>query len=339
MRHFGATSADLIWQDAVAKLIESPEYEHDGRNGVTYEILPAVLTIENPRYRWILSRRPPYNPAFGLVEFIWIITGNNESRVPNYWNPSLHRYAGEGDVYHGAYGFRLRHKFGLDQIERAYHALSVAPETRQVILQIWHPELDLPTTNGEAASQDIPCNVVSLLKLRDGRLHWTQIMRSNDIMLGFPYDVMHFTMLQEVMAGWLGAQLGAYVHLADSLHIYKRNLSEYSCSPTDSQFIDSKPFSMTYDDSNKLFSLIYDDLVDVSNGNKREDELEELFARDSKRNVDRCDLVRDMMVIIGSDAARRQNHTALAHFLVDSCVDQNLRKASKAWLEYWEGKR
>lgn len=339
MRHFGATTADLVWQEAVTELIERPEYEHNSRNGVTHEILPCVLKIEDPCQRWILSRRPPYNPAIGLVEFIWIITGNNESRVLNYWNPGLPKYAGACDVYHGAYGFRLRHEFGMDQVERAYHALASTPETRQVILQIWKPEMDLPAINGQPVSTDIPCNVMSLLKLRDGRLHWTQIMRSNDIMRGFPLDIIQFTMLQEVMAGWLGCQPGDYIHISDSLHVYKKDLSEFSCIPICSMSIDREPFSMTYDESNELFPLIYDDLVEVSNGNKKEDELREIFDRNGMRNISRCELIKDMMAVIGSDAARRQNYTDLAYYLVDSCADLNLKRASHAWLEYREGRK
>lgn len=296
------------------------------------------MRIEDPRQRWILSRRPPYNPAFGLVEFIWIITGNNESRVVNYWNPSLPKYSGTGNVYHGAYGFRLRHEFGLDQIERAYRALSNATESRQIILQIWKPETDLPAISGQPVSNDIPCNVTSLLKLREGRLHWTQVMRSNDIMRGFPYNIIQFTLLQEVMAGWLGSQPGDYIHLSDSLHVYKKDLDAFSCIPTESKSIGREPFAMTYDESNKLFSLIYSDLADVSNGNKKEDELREIFDRDSKRNVERCELIKDMMAVIGSDAARRQNYMSLADHLVDSCVDPNLKMASQRWLESCEGK-
>ena len=339
MRYFSATTADLVWQEAVTELLERPDNDHNGRSGATHEILPCVLRIEDPRQRWILSRRPPYNPAFGLVEFIWIITGNNESRVLNYWNPDLPKYSGVGEVYHGAYGFRLRHEFGLDQIKRAYQVLSNAPETRQAILQIWKPDIDLPAIDGRPVSTDIPCNVMSLLKLRDGRLHWSQIMRSSDIMRGLPYNIIQFTMLQEVMAGWLESKLGDYFHLSDSLHVYKKDLAEFCCTPTNSKVTDREPFSLSYGETNELFPLIYDDLSEVSNGNKKEVELREIFDRDSKRNVGQCALIKDMMAVIGSDAARRQNYMALAYYLVDSCVDQCLKKASHAWLEYREGRK
>jgi thymidylate synthase len=339
MKQFQSLTADRVWQDAVKELIERPEYQLNGRNGITHEIVPCVLRIEDPRQRWILSRRPPYNPAFGLVEFIWMITGHNESRVVNYWNPALPKFAGSGDVYPGAYGFRLRYACGLDQIERAYHALSNVPETRQIVLQIWKPEIDLPASNGQPVSEDIPCNIISLLKVRDGRLHWTQIMRSNDIMRGFPNDILQFTMLQEVMAGWLGMQPGDYIHLSDSLHVYKQDLSNFSCVPTNSESTDKESFSMTYNESNKIFSLIYADLVEVSKGGKKEDELREIFDRDSGRQAGHCELIKDIMVVIGSDAASRHNYTDLSYYLVDSCADLDLKRASQAWLDSKEGRK
>ena len=48
-------------------------------------------------------------------------------------------------------------------------------------------------------------------------------MRSQDLWLGFPYDVFTFTVLHELMAGWVGAELGEYRHTVDSLHLYSTN--------------------------------------------------------------------------------------------------------------------
>jgi thymidylate synthase len=45
-------------------------------------------------------------------------------------------------------------------------------------------------------------------------------MRSQDLWLGFPYDVFTATLIQELMAGWLGVELGEYHHTVDSLHLY-----------------------------------------------------------------------------------------------------------------------
>jgi thymidylate synthase len=193
------------------------------RGGATLEVLHAALSIENPRQRWIGSREPAMSPAFALAEVIWIVTGRNDSAFLNFFNHRLPRFAGEGETYYGAYGFRLRNAFGIDQLRQAASALRNSPDNRQVVLQMWDCRLDLPDFSGKPRSADIPCNIVSMLKVRDGRLHWTQIMRSNDLFLGLPHNINQFTTIQEVLAGWIGVEVGQYYHVSDSLHLYERD--------------------------------------------------------------------------------------------------------------------
>jgi thymidylate synthase len=45
------------------------------------------------------------------------------------------------------------------------------------------------------------------------------------VVWGLPYDVFLFTMLQEMLAVTLGLDLGVYVHVAGSLHLYERHVS------------------------------------------------------------------------------------------------------------------
>ena len=61
---------------------------------------------------------------------------------------------------------------------------------------------------GNPSAEDIPCNLSSLLKIRKNQLEWMQINRSNDIYRGLPYNIVQFTTLQELMASWLGIEVG-----------------------------------------------------------------------------------------------------------------------------------
>ncbi len=218
------TSADALWLKA-AEWFEPGGLatKQDGRGGQTAEVLRAGLTLRDPRQRWITSRAPAMNPAFALAEVIWIMCGREDSAFLDYFNPMLPRFAGVGSTYYGAYGHRLRKRFGIDQLERAYNALSGNPESRQVVLQIWDSSMDLPREDGSAQSEDIPCNIAALLKVRNGRLEWTQVMRSNDLIRGLPHNIVQFSSLQEIFAGWLEVDLGSYHHFADSLHLYQRD--------------------------------------------------------------------------------------------------------------------
>ena len=222
MIHLSANTADDVWRQAAGLFGPSgPAVSQDGRGGETLEVLHAVLCITDPRERWVLSRVPALNPAFALVEVIWILAGRQDAALPTFWNPQLPRFAGDAPEQAGAYGYRLRVHFGLDQLDRAWRVRESTPDTRQVVLQIWDPRDDLPQSDGTPQRPEIPCNVAAFPKVRGGRLEWLQVLRSNDVFRGLPYNIVQFTALQEVLAGWLGVELGEYVHVSDSLHAYK----------------------------------------------------------------------------------------------------------------------
>lgn len=162
--------------------------------------------------------------AFALAEVIWILDGRSDAGFLVYFNRKLTRYAGDTPTFHGAYGERLRKRFNIDQLRRAAQALRTNSQTRQIVLQIWSSELDLPNSDGAPVSADVPCNLLSMLKVRNGHLDWTQIMRSNDAYRGTPHNLVQFTSLQEVLAGWIGVECGVYTHWSDSFHFYEDSL-------------------------------------------------------------------------------------------------------------------
>ena len=175
---------------------------------------------------------------------IWILAGGDDLSFLAFWNPRIRRFSDDGLTLCGAYGYRigsqprieaeaagrLRHWTKteeaprIDQLRLAYETLQEMPTSRQVVIQIWDRTLDLP--NPRIRSKDVPCNLVSHLMIRHGKLEWLQIMRSNDLFWGFPYNVIQFTTLQEIVAGWLGVGLGTYMHISDSLHAYQRHWND-----------------------------------------------------------------------------------------------------------------
>ena len=207
MHVIAGLTADEVWQAAARLLLDPTQaVPQSSRAGDTFEALHVVLELQRPSQRWITSRSPAMNPAFALVEAFWIAAGRRDSGLPTYWNPALPRYCGSGESYHGAYGHRIRHHLGIDQLDRAYSALKSNPDSRQCVLQIWDSTVDLPSADGKPSNQDIPCNLLSIPKVRNGKLEWMQIIRSNDLFLGLPHNIVQFTVLQEMLSGWLGLE-------------------------------------------------------------------------------------------------------------------------------------
>jgi thymidylate synthase len=289
----------------------------------------AFFTIHDPRQRWVVSRHPPINPAFAIAEIIWILNGRRDAAFVNFWNPQLPRYSGTAKEYHGAYGYRLRRHFGLDQLERAYFALRRNPIGRQVVLQIWDAFSDLPSVNGEPVNADIPCNIVSILKIRDNKLEWMQVLRSNDLFLGIPYNFVQFTTLQEVMAGWLDVDLGAYNHLSDSLHVYESDLSDITLDLSIKAENNSDSLCLPKDQADKAFmemSYCMDQMASSSISDKELARLvgEQNFAKPYK----------NLLLVVAAELARKNKWQNVELDMMGHCTNPIL---SQLW-NRWSGK-
>lgn len=327
MRLFEGRTADEAWSEAAAAfLIEGESQEQASRSGSTREILRGAFTIRDPLERWVLARRPAINPAFAIAEMVWILAGRDDSALPNHWNPELPKFTGPGQRYHGAYGHRLRHRFSFDQLDRAYLALKNSPDSRQVVLQIWDPGIDLPDEEGRPAAQDIPCNLLSMLKVRGGKLEWTQVMRSNDLFLGVPYNFVQFTVLQEVMAGWLGLEVGAYVHLSDSLHVYEKDFTELKGFDGRVEIApNTDSLRLPKSESDGAFATLERCLNAMTDDRLTERRMRELVKGDGLSEA-----FKNLLRIVAADSARRRDWIGLSEAAVGECTNGAL-------LQVWEG--
>lgn len=326
-----ARSADDAWRAAYGMVVPQgggPTIAlQTSPKGDTHEQMHVAIEIEEPRLRWVLSRVPAISPAFALAEVIWILKGSNESGVLNYWFSRLPEFAGSGPTYAGAYGHRLRHHLELDQIKRACDALAARSDSRQVVLQIWDARCDLPKSDGSAMSADVPCNIVSMLKARGGRLEWTQVMRSNDLIRGLPHNIVQFTVLQEVMAGWLGLEVGGYHHWSDSLHVYA-TATKFSCSSTRTENADVTTGSLvtTLDRGLALVDELYQRMEGLAQDGLSEARIDELGTLG-----DAPVGYRNWMRVLAAESARRNQHPEHAESLMRACDDPHLTQAWDAW--------
>lgn len=328
MEVFRGSTADEVWCQAHEALVLATlsQRHQPSRAGDTVELLGVALEVSDPLQRWITSRRPAISPAFGIAEVLWILAGSNDAKVLNYWFPRLPEFAGTGSEYPGAYGYRLRKQFGVDQIRRACEVLAANPASRQAVLQLWDPRVDLPNQDGSPRNADVPCNITSLLKVRDGRLEWTQIMRSNDLLRGLPYNFLQFTFLQEMMAGWLGIKVGCYRHWSDSLHIYAKDAAQFSCVSDQAVPRNTDSLAMDFNTGDLLIRDLYDRTEELAVSALNEERVAALSALPGAP-VGYQNLLR----VLGAEAARRQARPEQSDALMADCTNPQLVQAWSAW--------
>lgn len=308
-------TANEVWRKAANKLLREKDTV-DGRTGETFEILHTLISIEDPRQKWIYDRIPPVSIGYALAELVWIMNGEDYSGVINFFNPRLPKFAGSANFYYGAYGKRIRAHFGFDQLEKAYYALQNVPKSRQVVIQIYDTKVDFPIDNGEPRDNDIPCNICSMLKVRQGKLEWSQIMRSNDVLLGMPYNFIQFTGLQEILAGWLELDIGTYNHYSDSLHLYKRDVSKIRIAE-EATLENADSLALYKEDSDSIFKEIYERMKFLVFSNITEKEISSLACLNSEYVA-----YNNIMLVIAAYVAQKRCYNDLVEELITQCSNE-----------------
>lgn len=175
----------------------------------TREVRGASLLLTRPQYNLVTVK--PLNIRFAVAEFLWILTGQNRLDLIDKFNGEITQFSDDGRHLSGAYGPPV-----ADQLPWVIKQLEDQEDTRQALLTIWRPR--------PGPSADVPCTISMQFMLRDDALEMVVFMRSNDLWLGFPYDLFVFTMIQRYVAHAIGVPAGPYHHHVGSLHVYERNL-------------------------------------------------------------------------------------------------------------------
>lgn len=210
-----ATEAFDHWYNILSAQAETGHVQ-DSRDGdVVGEVISAVTVIEDPTRGIIQSdiRKMPIRYAVG--ELLWYLSGSNKVSDISKYSDVWARLSDDGEHVNSAYGNRIFNYFGFDQWEHVKSLLRKDPMSRQAVIHIKDAS-NKPT-------KDLPCTVSLQFFIRDNKLYMLTYMRSNDLWMGFTYDVFNFTALQVKMAMELGVELGTYTHVAGSLHLYKRD--------------------------------------------------------------------------------------------------------------------
>lgn len=214
------------------------------RNGdVSVAPHPVMTVYENPQRRVLFNRYRDANPFFHLFECLWMLAGRNDGT----W---LDRFVGDFSLRYGepemngaiwgAYGRRWRDWDGCDQLSAVASRLRRDHFDRRVVIQMWDPNLDLydqdeiDDDTGEpfVEPRDVPCNTQIYPRIVDGALDITVTCRSNDVVWGaYGANAVHFSFLQEYLAGMIGVRVGRYYQLSNNWHLYTSLAGKFRRDP------------------------------------------------------------------------------------------------------------
>lgn len=211
------------------ELLKSNGVKEDSRNGPVLR-LPAPILIEhkNPLNRYLLSEKRDANPFFHLMELKWMLDGSNDLKPLLMYNPGMAQYSDDGSTLRGtAYGYRWRHHFCFDQLEKIITGLKKDPSSRRYVMSMWDPTTDLVNCDN---SKDLACNLQVIFSPNGGKIDMTVTNRSNDLIYGcLGSNVFHFSGLLEYVSWRTGIPVGSYYQFSTNLHIYTENEASRRC--------------------------------------------------------------------------------------------------------------
>lgn len=214
-------SIDKAWTSWY-NLFKDNQLNIDSRDGaVITECINAITVIENPTKNVMTNGIRKLSMRYAIGEMLWYMSANPSLRAIQHYTKAWDRMSDDGKTVNSNYGYIIQEAFDFDQYEYCKQLLIKDKNSRQAVIHI-----KVPTNTIKNPTNDLNCTVCLQFLIREGKLYCTTYMRSNDLWLGFPYDVFQFTCLQIRMAMELDLDIGTYTHIAGSLHLYERDFEK-----------------------------------------------------------------------------------------------------------------
>jgi len=225
MRIFGAETFADVYQSVLKELIEFPDYKVSPRGQLVHEIENGIIRVENPLSCLYDNKIRSSQYKYIAGELLWYFSGSNDLDFIKKYSKFWEKLVNEDRSLNSAYGhliFTKKNEYKFNQWRWAYKSLIDDKDTRQAIMHFNLPEHQF------VGNKDFVCTLNLLFQIRDNKLLLTTMMRSNDVILGLPMDIVFFIslqlqMLKLIKVKYPEVELGSYTHIANSLHLYDRN--------------------------------------------------------------------------------------------------------------------
>ncbi len=212
------TKFDEIYKNILKNIMENGIEELNVRTGKKTKALPGVqfqIDIERDGFPILTLRKNPFKSA--ISEMVWFISGEKDTTFLRKFTKMWDAFMEEDGTLTTAYGYRWRHAFGRDQLGELVKLLEEDPSSRHGVVVTWDPRED---GYGGIPKKNVPCPYTFTVNIIGGRLHLHNIIRSNDMILGTPFDTFGFSLLLCILAQKLNVRPGIYTHSISNAHIY-----------------------------------------------------------------------------------------------------------------------
>ena len=167
-----------------------------------------------------------------IHELLWFLSGDTNIKYLNdnnvhIWDEWADEEGDLGPIYGSqwrSWGFKgfddsWTTDMGLNQLHNLIEGLANDPDSRRHILSAWNVE--------DLSSMALPpCHVMSQFYVANGKLSCQLLARSQDTLLGTPFNIASYSLLTHMIAKQVGLEVGDFIHTIGDAHIYLNHLEQ-----------------------------------------------------------------------------------------------------------------
>lgn len=213
------TRFDEMYQGLLKRILSEGIEQKSERNGHATIAVPGLHfshDVGKDGLPLLTLRKIPVKMF--VAEQVWFIAGlRKPADFLGDYTKIWDSFTNPGGVVTVAYGYRWRKHFGRDQLGLLVKLLKEDPSSRHGVVVTWDPAGD---GLGGTKKANVPCPYTFTVNIIGGKLHLHNMVRSNDMVLGFPSDVAGFALLQIILAQKLGVEPGVYSHSISNAHVW-----------------------------------------------------------------------------------------------------------------------
>jgi len=215
-----------LYQKIIYNLYHNFEYETNPRGLKIREIINFVFQLNNPYSNLFKNSARSLPLKYLAGEIIWYFSGKNDLKFIDNYSKFWKNIANDDGTCNSAYGNLIfTKKDNPEQISQwywAFNSLIKDKDSRQALIHFNRPD------HQSYSVKDFVCTLNGVFHIRNNKLDFTVMMRSNDVFFGLTYDLPFFTLLQQQMyrhlkSHYSNLEMGSYLHHSLSLHLYEKD--------------------------------------------------------------------------------------------------------------------
>lgn len=206
---------DEIYLDIAEKILDEGYYDNNRTGISTYKLPHQIMRFNLEEEFPILTTK---SVAFktAVKELLWIFQKQSND-VEELKKENVHiwdEWEKEDGTIGTSYGWIVKE---FKQIDTLIHKLKTNPQDRRMIINLWQIQyLDTGAL--------YPCVFNSCWDVTDGKLNCMLTIRSNDLPLGNPFNVVQYAVLVHLLAQVTDFKPGILTVCISNAHIYENQV-------------------------------------------------------------------------------------------------------------------